>query len=156
MSSTPASWLEELLYGLAELLADAGVGVWRPDGPAYTAGEVGILLEDLLEDPDELVVLNSYDLDRAAFGIPAEVPVDAVAIQIRTRTAPGIAGSRRLDDAVYDLLEGAERLDLGNGVVLCNVYRNSAGPLGRDAQDRRERVSNFYALVERPTAHRPQ
>lgn len=149
-SSSSSSWSEDLLVGLAEHLAAAGVGEWRTEG-AYPADVVAIVLEELLDDagaPDEQIVLSSYDLDRDAFGVDPAAGVDPVAVQVRTRTRPGVAGSRRLDDAVYELLEGAEHLEL-RGVHVLSLWRNSGAGLGRDTAGRRERVSNYYGLAQR-------
>ena len=153
MTAPPPSWSESLLEGLAEHLAAAGVGVWATDRD-YTPDEVGIALVDLPDAPDRVIVLDTYDLDRAAFDL-GEEPVDVVGINVRTRTGPAIRGSRALDDAVYEHLDGAEHLDC-RGVHVLTIARQSAASLGRDAAGRRERTANYYALAQRQTTARRQ
>lgn len=153
MTAPASSWSEDLLEGLAEHLDAAGVGTWATDRD-YRPDEVGIALLDLPDQPDRVIVLDLYELDRDAFGL-GEEPVDPIGINVRTRTGPNVRGSRALDDAVYELLDGAEHLDL-HGVHVLTVGRQSSTSLGKDASGRRERSSNYYALAQRATAHRPQ
>jgi hypothetical protein len=45
--------------GLAQLLADLGLGAWNPSG-VYTSGQTGIYLDAVPEDKDRLITLTAY------------------------------------------------------------------------------------------------
>ncbi len=57
------SWTTDLLNGMAEHLAAAGAGTWRPDGSAYGPGEVAIVLRAIPQAPDRLITLAPYAVD---------------------------------------------------------------------------------------------
>ena len=149
----PTSWSERLLWGLAEHLDAAGVGTWATDR-GYRPDEVGIALLDLPNDPERVIVLDTYDLDRDAFDL-GETHVDGGGINARTRSGPAGLAASPLDGAVYELPDGAEHRER-RGVHVLTIHRQSSTSLGRDDSGRRERSSNYYALAQRPTATRPQ
>lgn len=138
-----SGWTTLLLTGLAEHLADNGIGLWRPTG-VYAAGETGIVLAALPPDPDRIVCLTAYPVtDRLAV---ADV---TVAIQVRVRAGRDPRDVDDLADDVYALLHGAEHLILG-GVPVNQAYRRSGTLLGRDQSDRWERSDNYYFDAIRP------
>ena len=50
----------EMIQTVAQILADRGVGTWRPSGPAFAAGEVGIFYGPIGEHPDCGVGITAY------------------------------------------------------------------------------------------------
>lgn len=146
-----SGWTTRLLTGLAEHLAAAGVGTWHPDGAPYAVGETGIVLGAMPAEPERCIVLAAYPVSEDV----AQADV-TVGVQIRTRAGSDPRDVVDLDDAVFEQLHGAERLDLG-GVLVVQVYRRSSASLGqaRDSNARWERTSNYYVDAMRPTVARP-
>ncbi|GAA3455876.1 hypothetical protein GCM10018962_77100 [Dactylosporangium matsuzakiense] len=141
----------KLLTGVAELLAAAGVGAWRPDGSPYAAGETAIVLGGMPPDPARVVLLGAYPVvDDVA------QPESTIGVQLRTRAGADPRDVQDLDDAAFDALQGLSQQLVG-GVWVVQMYRRSSAALGqaRDVTDRWERTSNYYAEVMRPGAHRP-
>ncbi len=139
-----------LVTGLAEHIAAAGVALWDPAGGyADTETRTCLMYRAVPLAPDRIISLGEYgptaDVDQA----------DAVArVQARIRgdrdprTVDGIA------DSLFDLLHGATRLYLG-GVSVVQVRRISTAQLGPDENGRWERTDNYEFQAMRPTAHRP-
>jgi hypothetical protein len=100
-------------------------------------------------EPERVVCLTAYPVrDHIE---QADV---TVAMQVRTRAGRNPTEVQDLDDAIRDLLHGLEQTELG-GISVVQMYRQSSAALGRDANDRHERVSNFYVDAMRPTARQP-
>lgn len=137
----------DLLTGLAEHLANAGLGLtWRPTG-VYATSEIGILLQTIPTTPDRVVVLAPYPVTAG----PRSDVVQGV--QVRCRAAPGPPNPvLDLDDAIYQVLHGAENLRLGP-VLVAHAWRTSAAPLGPDQNRRHETSSNYYLTTAHPSAH---
>lgn len=141
-------WTRDLVEGLAEHIAGAGIGVWRPNG-VYTAAETAIVHRAIPPAPDRLITLALYPVDNGMAGLTNLT----TGIQIRVR-APGPPGEcDDLADALFDLLDSAEHLDLG-GIYVNQLYRQSYTSLGQDSSRRWERSENYYGEAERPTIHR--
>lgn len=146
-----SGWTTDLLTGLAGVLQAVGVGVWRPDGPAYTAGETGIVIGAMPPLPERIVVLAHYPVDDHV----ALTHVIA-GIQVRTRAGPTPVDVQDLDDEVYDALQGLAQTTFGLAHVK-QCYRRSSAALGqtRDGRDLWERTSNYYLDAVHATTHRP-
>lgn len=142
---TGDGWTSRLLTGLAEHLAAAGVGVWRPAG-AYTAGEVGITIRSVPQSPDQVLTLAAYPIGSTLPGLADHRT--AIQIRIRGTTDPRVCDD--LADAVYELLDGASRLAWG-GIAVVQVWRQSYTSLGDDTNGRWERSENYYLDTMRPT-----
>ncbi len=139
----------ELITGVAQVLAAAGLGVWRPDGSAYQAGETAIVDTDVPDRPDRLIVLTTYPVDD-------EVGTDTtVGLQVRTRAAGADPRPcRDLDDHVFELLHGRTDWRLPTGVHVVSCLRRSSANLGTDQSGRWERSSNYYLLTHWPAPFR--
>lgn len=146
-----SGWTTDLLTGLAEVLADARVGVWRPDGPAYTSGETGIVIGAMPPQPDQIVALAHYPVEDHV----ALTHVIA-GVQVRTRAGPTPTDVQDLDDEVFDTLQGFAQTTFGLAHVK-QCYRRSSTALGqaRDGRDLWERTSNYYLDAVHATTHRP-
>ena len=139
-------WTARLITGLAEHLAAAGIGVWRPDDPIGD-DETAIVARDIPARPDRLITLAPYPVG----GTPGLADV-TVGVQIRLRGLTDPLDVDDLADAVYELLDGAYGLRLG-GIAVVHVHRQSYTSLGADKQGRWERSENYYVDAMRPTRH---
>lgn len=141
------SWTVDLVTGVAEMLAAAEVGAWRPTG-TYVDGETAIVLGPPPQSPERAVALTSYPVSD-----DAELSDVVVGLQVRFRGSRDPRDVDDLADAVYEVLHGARGLVLG-GVHTAQIYRQSALPLGLDGNARPERADNYYLQAARPTAWR--
>jgi hypothetical protein len=137
----------DLLEGVAGLLAGADVGAWRPDGPAYAAAEVGIVVGRMPASPDQVLAITSYPVTSGALSDTV------IGVQVRVR---GVRGAdprpvNDLTDAVYEHLHGVEQLTFG-GVYVAHVWRASLALLGADDVGREETTSNFYVTTAHASA----
>lgn len=146
------AWSSDLLAGIAELLADRGVGAWRPDGTAYAPDETAIVVGTMPPGPDRVICLNWYPVDLDGRGDVT------VGVQVRTRAGADARDVLDLSDAVYDVLDGLAGVELG-GVWVSQIFRRSGEELGAAAgvdrqADRHERVDNYYVQAARPSPNR--
>lgn len=146
------TWTTGLLAGVAQLLHDAGAGVWRGDGTAYTATETGIYITQAPPEPDTAIVLAAYpadDTDDGGSGVLQAI--QAITRAGTTDTTAVIA----LDDAVTDALHGITNRAVG-GVHITRMWRQSGAPIGPDAAGRHQISSNYYANAARHTPLRSE
>lgn len=135
----------DLLDGLAQLLADAGLGIYRPSG-IYTAAETGITFSVVPDTPDRLICLSTYAVEDSDLS-------DAITgVQIRIRAGRDPRDVNTLADEVFDLLHNRQRLDLGTAWVAL-LWRQSQALIGQDTHGRMELAANYYARVNRPASH---
>lgn len=138
----------KLLQGIAAHLADRVPNLaWSATDP-YPAAAVGIYVGSMPASPDRAVALTAYPVEDN----PA-LTDDITGIQVRSRGTQDPRVATDLDDAIFEVLQGATGLTLG-GVYVTQLWRNSGGPMGADANRRHEMSSNYYAHTNRPTAHR--
>jgi hypothetical protein len=145
------SWTSDLVGGLAQHIEDAGLGVYRPDGSAYQAGEIAIVVGILPPVPDRLIVLTAYAATR-----PLGLADTSVSVQVRAR---GPAGDSRAAaavlDPVHELLDGVRNLTLGGVRVVQILHGSGPAPIGLDSSNRPELTDNFTVQAERPTGNFP-
>lgn len=145
------AFTDDLLGGLAQILADAGVGRWNPDGAAYTGeGPPPIVIGSVPGQPDQVITLAAYPVDDEV-----ELNDSTIGVQARARGDRDPRTVDALDDDVFDKLHGLANLTLSTGVRVVQIYRTSGTPLGVDGNGRHERTSNYYVQAARPSAHRP-
>ena len=138
-----------LLTGVAQLLAAAGVGVWRDTG-AYAATETGIVLDVIPQDPDQIITLSDYDISD-----DPTLSDSVIAVQVRTRWGgQDPRPVKDLDGAIFDALHGLESVTLTGGVHVVSLVRRSGVSLGQDTNNRWMRSANYYATVWRPSTNR--
>lgn len=141
-------FITDLLTDVAVILDTASVGEWRPNGPAYGAAEVGIVLGEAPSEPDRVVALVAYPI-----GDDFSLSDSVIGIQVRTRGTETSSVVDDLDDAVFNALHGMWGTQLGT-VRLVSLIRRSGVSLGTDVNKRWQRSSNFWASVHRPSPHR--
>ncbi|MEU1141777.1 minor capsid protein [Streptomyces sp. NPDC005885] len=140
-----SGYTSSLLDGIAALLAEAGVGVWRPDG-VIEDPDTGIFRGVMPDTPDRAVGLTAYpvtddDTTNAATGV-----------QARMRAGRHPDAIDDLADAVWDVLHNRQHYDL-NGVHVSLSWRQSQAWIGQDAQGRMELTSNYYFRTVRSGSH---
>lgn len=140
----------DLLTGLAAYLDTAGVGDWRPDGSAYAAGEVAIVIRGIPQQPDRLITLAPYPVDSTRFRGMADHTL-AIQARIRGTTDPRVCDD--LADDIFDQLDSLTGVTLG-GVPIVQAWRQSYTSLGQDGNGRWEASHNYYFDVMRPTANK--
>lgn len=136
----------DLIVGIAELLQLAGVGVYRPDGPAYTTAETGITISTMPDAPNRLICLTPYAVDDSDL-------TDAIeGVQVRMRAGTNPLDLLALSGAVFNELHNRRGAVLGETTVAL-MWRQSEAPMGQDAHGRDERTANYYAQVSRGATH---
>jgi hypothetical protein len=136
------SWTTDLIDGMAQHLAAAGVGTYRESG-VYEASETAIT-DTALPLVDRAVVLTAYDSQDSD-----RVPDCTVMVQVRCRGTKDPRICAALDDDVYAALHGLRTQHWGTATVLL-IRRDSAAVLGPDSQGRHERTSNYVVRALRP------
>lgn len=143
------SFTGDVLTGLAQYLADGGVGTYLPSGAYPPGSDAPIFIADMPGTPDRLIVLTAYPVDDSP-----SLSDSTVGVQVRTRGAASSAASvDDLDDAVFDRLHGARGITAG-AVRIVQVHRRSGAPMGIDGNRRHGRTSNFYVTAHRTSPHR--
>lgn len=133
-----------LITTIAELLATAGVGAWRPAGPAYTATETAITYRALPAAPDRAIAVAAYDnVDDPVTG----TAVRFVQLRVRGR-AERIADADDLADFAFGVLHDRHQPAPG----IARILRTSTVPLGADGNARQERSDNYQIILDNPEA----
>lgn len=140
---------DQLLAGVAQLLADAGAGTWRPSGSYLPGDQTPITVGTVPAAPDRVLTLTAY-----AVNDDYSLSDSTVGVQVRTRGDRDPRTVDALDDAAFDALHGLGPTTLAGGVRVVAGWRQSGSPLGPDDSGRHQRSANFYLTVHRPSAHR--
>ncbi|AZM46567.1 hypothetical protein DMB38_12755 [Streptomyces sp. WAC 06738] len=135
-------YTSDLLRGLAALIADAGHGVYDPDG-TYGPDQTGITIAVVPDSPDKIICLTPYPVEDTG-------QTDVItAVQIRLRAGRDPTVLEDLADEIRDLLHGREHYQLG-GVRVALSWRASQVPIGQDTHGRTELTANYYLRATRP------
>jgi hypothetical protein len=139
------AYTSALLDGLASLIAEAGLAVYRPDG-TYTDTETGVFFTVMPDSPDGVLCLTAYPVEDTDL-------TDAItAVQVRMRAGRDPRDVDLLADRVFDLLHNCRGLVLG-GVSVALIWRQSQAPMGQDVHGRQEISANYYLRTSRPSPH---
>jgi len=141
------SFLVDFVDGLARRLAAAGVGAYRPTG-VYTKGETAITDTVMPDAPDRAIVLTAYDTSDD----PALTDC-TVNVQIRTRAGTDPRQVAALDEDAFTVLHGLRDAQFGSA-RLNHMKRDNSASMGRDANGRFERTSNYTVAAQRPPSDR--
>lgn len=131
---------DELTIRICDLLAEIPEWAWKPNGPAYTAAEVGIFYGTILAAPDRAVGVRVYG------GTDGDVAMRRV--QLRFRGAKQSVNSA-------DQLAGAAKRHLhmlARRSLISLAIRTSFSPLGADSNAREERADNYQIILDNPEA----
>ncbi|MER5769552.1 minor capsid protein [Streptomyces sp. NPDC001985] len=135
----------DLLGGLSALLADAGLGVYRPGG-IYADGETGIFHGVIPEGPDRAICLTPYPVE------DTDLTDTITGVQVRLRAGPETASVLDLADGVFAALHNRRALAFGS-VRVALIWRQSQALLGQDPHGRTELAGNYYARTTRTAPH---
>lgn len=138
----PDTYTTDLVAGVADELARAGVGLWHPDGAPYPVDSTGITDSAMPDSPNRIVCLTAYaltndpDLNDALTGL-----------QVRCRGANADPrDANNLADRVFGVLQGLRNRTYGTAYVV-SLARQSSAPLGQDTSRRWERSDNYHATA---------
>ncbi|SDL73165.1 hypothetical protein SAMN05421874_12824 [Nonomuraea maritima] len=148
---SPETFSRDLLTGLAELLADAGVGDWDPVG-AYKPNQRAITLGGLPTKPDEAISLTIYGTGAGGDDVDQSDSTVLVQVRMRTSTDPRVVGDYA--DRVFAALHSRSNLTLSTGVVVLLIQRTIVAPLARDSSGRWERPDSYELMTVWPTPYR--
>ena len=141
---------ENVVAGVAQLLADAGVVTWSGlTGQVADSSTPAAVTMQLPETPDRVVVLTP-----TVAVTPADLegePDDVLGLQTLARGAPDDRlGPSRILDAVYDELHRRSGVTLSTGVHLSRSLRTSGTSLGEDTNRRSQAVATYQMIFTRP------
>lgn len=140
-----SGYTSQLLDGLAQLIADEGLAVYRTDG-TYAEGETAITFSVMPDAPDQVLCLTAYPVE------DTDLTDATTGVQCRMRAGRDPRVLDGLADGLRDLLHNREHFTLGLvHVALC--WRQSQAPMGQDAHGRMELSANYYARTIRDAPH---
>lgn len=134
----------DIVTGLAQLLNDLGLAVYKPAG-GYAATDVAVVFGELPTSPDTAVGITLY-------GSTDEVKenLSRYRVQLWTRGAANNSlGASSIASPIFDALQGREGFQLGS-VYVVQMFRTSLMPMGMDANKRYERSDNYVLDVNTP------
>lgn len=141
------TYTRDLLHGTATLLADAGLGVYRPGG-VYGPDEdiTAIGYGTRPEAPDRILWLNPYPVE------DTDLTSVITGMQVWCRVGPDPLAVADLADGVFAALHNRGRLLLGDTQVAL-IWRQSQALLGQDEHGRQELTANYYVRATRPAPY---
>ena len=145
------SFTSDLLTGLAQHLADAGIGVTYRTSTPYLATETGVVFGLYPTSPDRCIALTAY----VATDEP-KVALSRIRVEFALRGAVNDSlDVHDLGDAIFNALQGAEDLTFGTARVV-QALRVISASGGVDANKRSMRSDSYSIDVDTPlTPGRP-
>jgi hypothetical protein len=143
----------DLLTGLAQWTAAAGLATYNDDNTPYDPDDTGVFFKRMPSDPDRVVVLTPYGANHDH----PSIPLGNQMVQVKTRgAADDDLDVDVLADAIFDLWHGATNLVFGS-LHIVQILRRSSTPAGMDGQSRRWlRIDNYALDIDYPvTPNRP-
>lgn len=139
------SFTTDLLAGMAQDIAAAGIGTYRSDGSVYLLDETGVVFKNLPESPDRCIVLTAYgSTDEAKSNL------NSINVQIWMRGLPRQPlDVDHLGDDIFNLFQGVESRWYGTAFAV-QILRKSTIQLGTDANQRWERSDNYVVDTNVP------
>lgn len=141
-----------LLEGVAQLLDDNHVGVYRTDGP-YKASDTAIVMKTMPADPDRCIVLNWVPMQSDA-GMPQQTGI----LQTACRGQPGKPlDCDRLSDLCAEQLDGLTGIAFNGGTKITQCWQRNAVNMGQDESKRWVTAVQYNVDLELPpTDLRPE
>lgn len=145
---------KDVLTGIAQLIADAGLASWNQDG-VYALADTGIFLKTMPDGtgiPDRAVTLNL---------IPVTADVSMPFGQYFLQVACRGQRNKPLDvddiaDPIFDILQGLTGQTFGV-TRIAQLRFVSGTPMGQDGSTRWERADRYMADIDTaPTILRPE
>jgi hypothetical protein len=145
-----ATSTRDLLTGLAQMIADTGIAVYRPTG-VYQPGETGVTFKASPQNIDRCIMLMCVPITDGAM-----VPMGRWMVQAYVRGLPNDPMDvEDLGDAVFDLWQGATNITLGSTHAIQILRQGSVGN-GQDDSKRWTRIDRYLLDLDvAPTVNRP-
>jgi hypothetical protein len=136
------SWQVDLDYGLAQRLADAGVGTWAPDD--VIDGQINpIILGSLPPDVDQCIGIITVPV-----ASDPVYPVSTVIAQFRIR---GTATQNRdTASAIDDAVNGLQNVELGTAVLTDAQFQSATADAPNDTGQQLERTVQYRIELDLP------
>jgi len=144
------SYVKDVLTGLAQMLSDSSIGVYKPTG-TYLATDRAIVFGVWPQAPDACIVLNYTPVNLGVM-----VPMERGILECHIRGRAGdVWDASDTAAAVRDFLQGLTGQPLGTANIIQVLHQNSV-PLVQDALKRFEHVELFTIDLDSPgTPNRP-
>jgi hypothetical protein len=144
------SYVKDVLTGLAQMLSDSSIGVYKPAG-TYASTERAIVFGVWPQAPDACIVLNYTPVNLGVM-----VPMERGILECHIRGSAGnVWDASDTAAAVRDFLQGLTGKPLGTANIVQVLHQNSV-PLVQDALKRFEHVELFLLDLDTPgTPARP-
>lgn len=140
-----SGYTSSLLDGIAGLLAEADIGIFRPDA-VISDPDTGIFRGVMPDTPERALGLTAYPV------VDDDTTNAITGVQIRMRAGRDPDAVDDLADAVFDALHNRRQYRI-NGVYVALSWRQSQAWIGQDVQQRMELTSNFYFRTVRSGSH---
>lgn len=141
----------DLLDGIGQLLAAAGIVDLIADGEIYTAGQTCYARYNLPDQPDRVVCATPYPVADSVMQARSSVRV-----QIRTRAGTDPDEESDLRDDVFEALQGRTNLDFGS-IHIIQIKRMVTVPMGKDTADRWSFAQTYqFDINTAPSPYRNQ
>lgn len=150
----PVSAVKDIAVGIAQLLADSGIGVHDVAGThVWQPGEVGIFHKTMPPTPpapERVIVITCTPLTD---GTVQAQGIMHVQFKIRGTQADPFA-CEDIGDAIFDLIQNLTNWRIGTTMVT-QVLRQNSFPTGIDQGNRWGRMDNYQFTMDYPNgAHR--
>lgn len=136
-----SGYTSQLLDGIAGLLADAGVGLWQPDG-VIDNPDTGIFRGVMPDQPERALGLTAYPVE------DTDLTDTITGVQIRMRAGRDPDAIDDMADEVWNALHNRRHYVI-NGVPVALSWRQSQAWIGQDAHGRMELTANYYFRTTR-------
>lgn len=138
------SYVKDVLTGLAQMLSDSNIGVYKPTG-TYAATDRAIVFGVWPQAPDQCIVLNYTPITLGVM-----VPMERGILECHIRGRPGdVWDASDTAAAVRDFLQGLTGQPLGTANIVQVLHQNSV-PLVQDSVKRLEHVELFTIDLDTP------
>lgn len=139
--SPPEGYNSKLMTGLAQLIQDEGLATFATTG-TYPPEAWGLFIGLTPDQPDRACALMSYPVE------DTDLAVVITGVQFRLRGSRDPREVENMSDALYDLFHNRSHYVV-NGIHIELSWRQSGAWMGQDANQRVERVENFYLHADR-------
>lgn len=139
------------IEGIAQQLSNDGFGTYSPTA-VYTADQVGICLENMPTQPNQIIGVFGYSGGESDIRLPFDQP----SIQVRVRGDENPMTSRNIAEQIYNTYHGKSYFPLPSGEYVVGMIGSQSGPIpiGRDENGRHEHTVNFRLMIRNPSLHR--
>lgn len=137
----PEGYNTKLMTGLAQLIQAEELAVFTTVG-TYPADAWAMFIGMTPDQPDKALTLMSYPV------ADTDLVTVITGVQIRLRGTRDPREVENMSDALYDLFHNRSHYVV-NGIHIELSWRQSGAWMGQDANQRVERVENFYLHADR-------